>query len=78
MSKAQGIISDIVLNVRRGKQNFTFHELQGMTEESNPGMTWKQFENALRLVVSTGEILSSVSPNSSLIDMAIFTPGNTL
>ena len=48
---AQGILSDIILNVRRSKQNFTFFELQGMTEESNPGITWDEFYTALKLAV---------------------------
>ena len=76
--KAQGIISDIVLNVRRGKQHFTFHELLGMTQESNPQMTWTQFETALKLTVMTGEVNCSVPVKSSLIDLAIFTPGSAL
>lgn len=75
---AQGIISDIILNVRRGKQNFTFFELQGMTEESNPGLTWDEFHAAIKLTVLTGEVLCSVSVNSNLVDIAIFTPGRTL
>ena len=76
--KAQGIISDVVLNVRRGKQHFTYHELQGMTAESNPGMEWYEFDYALKLVVCTGEVKSTVEIGPRFVDAAIFTPGSAL
>lgn len=77
--KAQGIISDIVLNVRRGKQHFTVFELWVMTLGSNPGLNWFEFEYALKLTIATGEVKSTLPFLSAQFnDCAILTPGSAL
>lgn len=77
--KAQAIVSDIVLNVRRGKRSFTFRELYEMREGSQrTEVTGRMFETALKLVVLTGEVLCSMPPGSDLMEVAFYTPGGEL
>ncbi len=81
--KAQGIISDILLNVRRGKCHFTFHELLAMTTEYNPSLTWDEFKAAVMLTVLTGEVKSSVpikdiGTAQDIVSTTVFSPGKSL
>jgi hypothetical protein len=75
--RAQGIISDIVLNVRRAKQHFTFSELFGMMQGTQVDeVNWEEFSFALKLVVATGEVKSTLPVYSTqFADCAIFCPG---
>lgn len=75
--RAQGIISDIVLNVNKAKKNFTFPELFGMLDGSmEEKVNWEEFLFALKLVVATGEVKSTVPVFSTQFsDCGVFSPG---